>query len=296
MQFQLIYDGPALVDNEFEVQKLTSALLAMDSLLKRADEVINKGKTSLRVSVKASFKTGSFQIDLSTIQSILDQAKGLFLSDPTNAVLNATGLITILFGSFRGLVRLIKFLAGQKPQQIIENPDGSFRVFKGAAFEDFERAAIDLYRDYRIRQSMDALIAEQLAKEGVDSFAVVTMEKQILTDVRKPEAEYFRCPPFPDQTLDTTEFVTNLHLIKISFKEGNKWRVFDGNAEFNATVEDETFLKGIESSSIQFSKGDILRVRMRQTQCSTVVGLTSENVIVEVLEHKKPSTQLRLEI
>jgi len=293
MTFQLIFDGPALESNEFEVTRLTSALLAMDSLLKRADGVLNSGKTSLRMNVRASFKTGSFQIEFSSLQTLIDQARELFASPTANAVVNAVGIFSIVFGAQASLVRLVKFLHGRAPDRIVDNRDGTLTVYRSDVSEKYERRTIELYRDYQVRQAFEELVADQLGKDGIDSIAVAADGTEVVASIQKDEAEYFRCPPAPEQEIGTSEYETSLNLVRITFKEGNKWRVTDGRGEFSVTVSDEDFLRRVEANE-PFSKGDILRVRLRQVQYSTPKGIVTESFVTRVLEHIKPPTQLNL--
>lgn len=125
--FQLIYDGKALDNNEINPRDLSAALIAINDLIECADRVINHNKTRAEIKIKASFETGCFKINFSSYQSILKKAKDLLNSDGANAIINATTLISLIF---RSLVMLIKFLKGQRLDKIIENDGKSFTVYK----------------------------------------------------------------------------------------------------------------------------------------------------------------------
>ena len=82
----------------------------------------------------------------------------------------------------------------------------------------------------------------------------------------------------------------------MSFKEGNKWTVDDGNSQYSVIVEDEDYLSKIEKNEVDFSKGDLLKVRIRYIQYLTESGLKKEYFIEEVLEHSKAKPNIRIEL
>ena len=86
-------------------------------------------------------------------------------------------------------------------------------------------------------------------------------------------------------------FETYISIINLSFKEGNKWFVNDGNESFYIIVEDKNFLKRIDDSMVKFSKGDLLKIQIRKVQFYNFdkKSLRSEYFVEKVLEHKTPS-------
>lgn len=79
--------------------------------------------------------------------------------------------------------------------------------------------------------------------------------------------------------------------MKLSFKEGNKWFVNDGNESFYITVEDDVFLRKIDMPDVKFAKGDILKVKIRKQQFYNFdkKSLRSEYFVEKVLERKAPN-------
>lgn len=66
----------------------------------------------------------------------------------------------------------------------------------------------------------------------------------------------------------------------------------DGNDSFCIAVEDNNFLQKINYSKVKFSKGDILKVKIRKVQFYNFDKkiLRSEYFIEQVLDHKTPSS------
>jgi hypothetical protein len=108
----------------------------------------------------------------------------------------------------------------------------------------------------------------------------------------------FICPADEETKIDEEPitFKTNINIINLSFKEGNKWFIDDGQAKFYVIVEDEEFLNAIDNSAIEFSKNDILNVLIRREQyyIQNKQTLKTEHFIEKVLKHTKPNKQLNL--
>ena len=292
MDLQLIYDGDALSNHEINPKELSVALLGIDALLHEANLTLNKNKAKIQVKVKASFETGCFKINFTVVQSVLDKAKELFSSVDATAITNA---LTIA-GALYGLVGLLKFLRGLRPEKIHQNNDGTFTVWKSNKNLKVEESVIKLYKNYKLRQAFEQVVSP-LEKEGVDDCAFKIGNKtEDYCQIKKEEALYFKVPSLKEIPLGGVTFDTSINIINLSFKGENKWYVNDGQSSFHVLVEDENFLRKIDESIEEFSKADILRVRLRreQFQLEETGKLKTEFFIEEVLEHRKPPNQTSL--
>lgn len=76
-----------------------------------------------------------------------------------------------------------------------------------------------------------------------------------------------------------------LRVTRVNFDEG-KWGFSDGNAKFNATIEDVGFKTKLDSGQEGFYKGDVLRVELTTVQTVDSTGnFKSEYRIERVMEH-----------
>lgn len=80
-----------------------------------------------------------------------------------------------------------------------------------------------------------------------------------------------------------------LQIESLTFKDGDKWCVHDGNASFRTTIDDAEFLDKI-GAGVGFSKGDLLVVDLGRIQRVVDRRLVSEYRVVKVREHR-PSSQ-----
>ena len=81
-----------------------------------------------------------------------------------------------------------------------------------------------------------------------------------------------------------------LQIESLTFKDGNKWRVSDGNATYHVAIEDREFLAKIDAGE-RFGKGDVLLVDLRQVQTIEGAKLLTESIIVKMIERRKPPQQ-----
>lgn len=297
-QFNLVFDGPALEGGQMDVRELTAALTALNQLFEEADNLLNDGRTSHVLKVKGSFKKGSFKVFFATQQSIVDRAKTLLLSDDVAAVANAGALLSLLLLGAGSLLALLKWLQGRKVTKIIATDDGSFAVYSGEQFLKTEEKVIKLWQDFKVRKAFEDAIAAPLKEGEIETLAITSDGGKTFVTVDVAEKSFFESIPEQRSPLPSYVYEANVSVVKLSFKETNKWTVFDGKNTINVRVEDAAFLKRVDESEASFSKGDILRVRMRIDQAETSTGLKSEYAIEEVLEHRAPMFrgQLRLDV
>lgn len=295
----IAYDGPALEAHRMDVKELAPALLAFSEMVERANEILNEDRASVRVEVRASFKEGSFGIDLEVVQGF---TAWLFNTLNDHRVSTAKELLEWLgiFGGAGatgwGVLQLIRKLRGRTLERVEVLPDGRGVVLIDGERLEVERHVLQLLRDYKVRRCFEQLIAKPLASEGVDSFAVIDREsEQVLEYVGENEARFFIAPPESDvATVETEEDIT-LQIVSLSFAEGNKWRFTDGETSFHASIEAVAFLDAVDRRTEAFAKGDLLKVRLRKRQTTTTGGnLKMEYAILDVYEHVKQPLQPRL--
>ncbi|ENW7463446.1 hypothetical protein ACFL9A_004807 [Salmonella enterica] len=113
MKFRIVYDGPALETHEMNVRDLAPALLSLSDALEEAGKTVYGNKTVVSVKVNASFKAGSFGIDLiASSTSWFKQAVDFFSGDSATAAANLIALIGFCPGPrekiCKGLIQLVK--------------------------------------------------------------------------------------------------------------------------------------------------------------------------------------------
>ena len=94
------YDGLAVEDGTMPVHELAPALLAIADLVQAANTEFNGSRARVSINVTAPPKGGSFQIDLSIAQSILDQARGMLEGIEVSDAIKIVGAVLERAGCF----------------------------------------------------------------------------------------------------------------------------------------------------------------------------------------------------
>ncbi len=276
-EFRLTYDGPALASHKMDPRELAPALLAMADLLEASARVLYGNDAKVKVSVKGSFKTGSFNIDF---------------------VANAVAILSALGVVGKGMISLLKWLRNRTPDrtELIEpGPDGKprVRIFVGDEYYDVEKGALDLLRDVGVRKALEKTLAP-LDKPGIDTFAL-GQGTAINVTVHENERMYFFAPANAEERLLIDDLRTMaFSIVSLAFKEDNKWRLSDGSSTISATISDEQFLHGVNTNVESFAKGDSLVCTVRVRQWQTANGPRTEYEVVRVNDHLHAARQIEL--
>lgn len=289
-EFGVSYDGPALATAEMAVRDLAPALLALGELFHDASRVAYPDRSAVALKIKATSE-GSFLIDL-----ILEAEHGwenfrdFFSGDMASALAN---LIEIVIGA-GGLFALIRTLGrrrikgrrhGAEPMTIVlELDDGSAITIHAQAYE--------LYLNVSARRHARDVV-EPLRREGVDALEF-RRDKQTTLQVTQSDVDSFQVPEPETEALLEDERELIVAIAAVTFVEGNKWRLSDGNSTFFAAIDDRQFLDRVQQGE-PFRNGDMLRVAMRITQTRDADGLHSDYLVTRVLEHIPREVQLRLD-
>lgn len=288
-KFTIAYDGPAVKNGEMDVRDLAPALLAVGQLFDAANVALY-GQEAKPISVKVSAtQAACFEIDLVAMGGLWDQAKLLLSGESATAIANLMAFITVGSGS---LFALIKFLRGKNPDKVEEIGAGQIKITFGSEVLIVPLELLRLYRDVQVRKAIEKLVEEPLAKEGIDSFKIMDAKKVTSTEVAKNEASYFIAPIPNDNILLNQSIRAAYSIVSLAFKEDNKWRLFDGNNQINATISDEDFLGRVDKSQIRFAKGDILICEVTVEQVQSASGLKTNYTVTKVIEHKPALRQL----
>jgi len=299
LRFHLVYDGPALAGHRMDVRDLAPALLAMNSLFERANSIINgEQQAQVSLNVHASFKSGSFGIDLELAQSLWQRVLDFANSHHITGILQIAGLLGIGHATSKGVIQVIAWLRGRGIKKIEPIENGGLRLFVDDEYMDVEEQTLNLIKDYKIRHALEGIVFDPLRKQGIESVSIVDIEaEKVLVSIDRDQAHYFKAPAVEEETLETEDYIDTLQVLTLAFQDGNKWRFTEGGGNaWYAVVRDDTFLSRVQFNQEHFAKDDIIKARIRRTQRLGKDGLKADYEILEVLEHRRaaPHVQLRL--
>ena len=294
--FRITYDGPALKTSEMDVRELAPALLAIGDLLEAATSALYGDQIKPQVSVKGSFKTGSFGIDFNLATSLLSRVRDIFAGDNVAAVVNSLAILGALgFVSKKvakpGLFAVLKWIEGRKIDKV-ETSEDSAVIFIDGDQLTIELNVLVLLRDISVRNATSKIL-EPLSRNGINTFAAGT-DREITETVTADEIKWFVAPvPVDELLLDDVRKMA-FSIVSLTFKEDNKWRLYDGAATIHATITDNDFLSKVDRNQVAFAKGDVLVCEVRVLQWQTISGAKTEYEVIRVIEHRTSARQIPL--
>ncbi|MFD1627595.1 hypothetical protein [Azospirillum griseum] len=290
---KIAFDGPAIHDGTMDVRDLAPALLAIGQLCEESNRVLNGERIKAAVLVRSDFRKGSFVVDLDLVQTLVAQMKSFLVGEDATAAANLLALLGGGSGSVVGLIRIIKWLRGRRPTRLVILEHGGVRIEIDQDSIETNREAIQLLRDVEVRKAAAALI-RPLEKSGIDTIAF-SAGGQPPEIIDKDDASSFVVPSPEEEQIIHEERKAAYTIVSVSFKDRNKWRLFDGQNTINVTMADENFLSRVNQNDVVFAKGDILVCRVLMEQWRTTDGLRSEYTVLEVVEHRSAARQLPMQ-
>ena len=273
-----------------DVRDLAPALLAAGQLFDAANAELNGDKTSVKLNINAT-EGGSFEVFLEIGVNFKAQIVGLFSGEDITAALQ---LKELAFASVAGLIWLVKIFWGRPPDKIEKGEGNNVKISIDSLSIEIPLELFRLYQNIAVRDALEKLIRNPLQKDGIETFEV-RHNGETQQIVGKEEAEYFSSPKVLDEILVEDTRREAFTIISLTFKEDNKWRLFDGNASISALIEDEEFLYKVNTNMIAFAKGDLLICDVKMTQTRGINGLKTQYVVVRVLEHRTTARQIGMD-
>lgn len=268
------YDGPGLQEHDMDVQDLAPALLALAEIAQIANRKFNGERASLRVLVNADVEQRCFQLDLSLIQSLLDQAQVLIGRENVTTAQQIAEIIGLVGGPVGTLFGLYKWLYGKDRQ----SPGISFTkteatgvtivniVGDGNTVEVSNQVAV-LASDPEIMKRVKTVL-RPLQKPDYSDFSVLNREQQVVK-IDKEEAKGIIAaePPMLLAEVETPQaepihatgpaWVDTPH-----FRGLAKWTLLWSGQRVDAKMPEE-FLRQFQENEIIVVPNTKLTVRMK---------------------------------
>lgn len=275
------YDGPALSGHEMDVQDLAPALLALAEIVQIANRRFNGTETSIKVLVNADVEQRCFMIDVSLVQSFLDQAKGLLGSDHVKTAREIAEWVGLLSGGTIGLFQLLKFLRGAQdsaaPLHIQADGTGNVIVTGNGNTIVVPQQVYQLAQEPKAVEKAKAVM-RPLQKEGYETLAFLDGGSEIF-EVNSSEAkgiEDLQSQPLSDMPSESVSQIRGQVRIKSAQYEGeNQWGFLWNGRPINAEMVDQAALwvADFQANKIDAPPNSILDVSMLETAQLDAQGL-----------------------
>ena len=285
---EIIYSGRAVENGSMDVRTLAPALLALAEVYQESQRVLYPNENRIALEVKAT-EHGSFEVHLVLSQSIIEQAQSLFTGDTTTSVVNIIGLI----GGSYSLITFLRKIHLKLIRKTTELPDGMIKIEldDGSSFE-IPKQVLTLSKSLAIRQSLQSF-SESVNADGISTVSF-RKNNEITVEINKDEVPAFSVPDIDDDLISQYTIRQAFAIASLTFVDGNKWRLSDGERTFYTTIEDKAFLENVSRDAISFSKHDYLECEMNVKQWNTEDGLKTEYVVQKVIKHIPASRPVQL--
>jgi hypothetical protein len=302
------YDGPALVGHDMDVQDLAPALLALADIIQIANRKFNGDSASIKVLVNADIEQKCFQLDVSLVQSMLDQAATLLGQKDVVTVKEIAEWIGLIVTTSTSLFGIWRWISGQKSEGgvtfevgdvagttvIIVNGSGnSITVPSGAAA---------LLADDEVTKHVKSVL-KPLEKEGYNDMSFLFGDKEVVK-IDETEARKIISSPSLIQTDDPHQSISKIRgivRIKSPQYEGSaKWSLLWNGRIIEAEMSEEAaeWVKKFQSNNVNAPPGTVLDVTMSEMVKLNLSGTAVSKpsyVVMEVHDWTPPPKQGRFD-
>jgi hypothetical protein len=298
------YDGPALERHDMDVRDLAPALLALADIVQFANKKFNGDAADMRVLVNADAEQQCFMLDLSLVQSLLEQAKGLLGMEYVKTAKEIAEWIGIIGGGSCGLFQFLRFVrrrgeGGTKYEVRQETGATTVTVIGDGATIILPVQAYQLAQEkYVVERAKDVL--RPLEKPGIDSLAFLEDERAVF-EVNEQEATEIIATPAGELDPLPSESVSDIRgsvRIKSAQYEGSaKWSLLWNGRAIDAEMADKAaeWVALFQANKVSAPPNSTLEVSMTETVRLDDKGMAIGKpvyVVREVHDVKPPPEQM----
>lgn len=285
--FSILYDGPALREGRMDARDLSEALLGLDQVCLRANDLLNGEQATVHLHLSSQVKVGSFEVLLELYQEISETLFGESVVSPRQ-ILDYLGLTAAAVAGeqhvITSLVELWKLLQGERPKVVEEDSkDTTVTIEAHGENHRVDQNVYNFYGDVHIHNEYPRIL-EPVTKPGVEKWQSL-QGGQVVSEVTRDEVEYFKPRIWLDEEVTEEEDTVTAEIVSFHFWPGYKWRFYsESRGKFTANMKDERFLRRVQQRQERFAYGDWLRFRMASRSVESEDGSKVEHDILKVVD------------
>ena len=124
-EIRLVFGGREVESGKIDASVLGNALTGYNELFRRANELANGEASQAVVFVESDFKTGSFDVTVQLVQTLIENAKSLITAHPfLSAAELAAAIGLVVWHKRESLIGVLKWLRGHKPDKVTQRHFG----------------------------------------------------------------------------------------------------------------------------------------------------------------------------
>jgi hypothetical protein len=302
------YDGPALGGHEMDVRDLAPALLALADIVQFANRKFNGQQADMRVLVNADVEQKCFMLDLSLVQSLLDQAKGFFGQDDVKTAKDIADWIGIVGGTSIGLFQFLRLIRrrgeGGVRFDIIQESGSTTVTITG----DGNTVVVPV-QTYQLAQEKYVVdrakeVMRPLEKPGYETLSFVERGEEIFKVNNQEAAEIIATPAGELDRLpqESVSHIRGAVRIKSAQYEGtSKWSFLWNGRAIDAEMKAKaaSWVQDFQENRISAPPNTVLEVSMTETVKLDEQGLAigkAVYVVTEVHSVTPPPQQSQLDV
>ncbi len=277
---QLEFEGQT---HSIDANTLVNILVHYQSVVTEANKHLSGGSREVTLKVNA-LKQGSFIVDVSVSQNIIEQ---LFSKD-------AVEYAAALCGVVGGVYSLYKHFKG-RPVKTKEEKKEADTILK---LGDNVNITVNVYNQQPVRQAVSKSMETAKEDPSVDGFTIKGDDGGKCAEFERRDFEDYIYDGFdtendiPDERVE--EEITTLVIVGLNFERGSRWQFMYNGFKISMTVKDDALMQKIDEGE-RFGKGDAIKVKLRRVQRYNKEYRAYENKsyrIVEFIEHIIPQKPL----
>lgn len=272
----LRYEGPAVDTGQMDVYEAAANMVAFSEFVVSAAKSTFGDSVDARASV-AGFGRGSFVTDL------------VFNLAGVSATVFTVATPDHLWDIVKGALAIWKHLKGAPPAKVEYSGQQVSVTNNNGQIIQVQADSLSLVFSEKASEAAGQFVRKALERPGMDAVEL-TSERGAVGRITQAEGAFFTVVKPAEKITDATIRLA-LVIEAPVFKDGNKWRLHDGQQSFYAEMEDPLFLARVNEGE-RFGKGDVLIADVRISQEQSGMKITAERSVVCVHEHKVAATQL----
>ena len=240
--------------HSIDANTLVNILIHYQSVVTEANKQLSGGAREVTLKVNA-LKQGSFVVDVSVAQNIVEQ---LFSKDVVEYVAALCGVVG-------GVYKLYKHFKG-RPVKTKEEKKNADTILK---MGDNVNITINTYNQQIVRQAVSKSMETANDDPSVEGFTVKGDGGEKCAEFERKEFEDYIYDGFdtedavPEERIE--EEITTLVIVGLNFERGSRWQFMYNGFKISMIVKDDALMQKIDEGE-RFGKGDAIKVKLRRVQ------------------------------